>query len=109
MGSLSSAKNVMRVARALGAQAGKSRTAGAFLSGARATLASFSHIFHILWLEVTGFVFLVLGVIGAAAGVQEYHRAGQSNPNKIAAAAVFAVLFAYFGISSFWRARKKRA
>ena len=91
-------------------QAGRSRVAGALLSGAKASAVSFGRAFHVLWLEVTGFIFLSLGVIGGIAGVHEYLKAGSApvNPNKVWAAAIFAVLFAYFGISSFWRARKKR-
>ena len=85
--------------------------AGALLSGFRATAASAGKVLHVLWLEVTGFIFLCLGLIGAAAGLREYHKygLGSGNPNKIWAAGVFAVLFAYFGITSFWRARRKRA
>jgi len=110
MGSLSTAKNIARVVRVVGEQAGRNRVLGAVLSGARATLSSFAHVLHILWLEVTGFIFLILGMMGAAAGVHEYHRSGVgANMNKIWASGIFAVLFTYFGITSFWRARKKRA
>lgn len=111
MGSLSTAKNIARVVRVVGEQAGRNRVFGAVLSGARATVASFAHVLHILWLEVTGFIFLILGMMGAAAGVHEYHRSviGQANMDKIWASGIFAVLFVYFGISSFWRARRKRA
>jgi len=52
MGSLSTAKNIARVVRAVGEQAGRNRVFGAVLSGARATLSSFAHVLHILWLEV---------------------------------------------------------
>ena len=92
-------------------QAGRNRIVGALFSGARATIASFTHVFHILWLEVTGFIFLSLGFIGAMAGVREYHKSGlaAANMNKVWASGLFAVLFAYFGVTSFWRARKKRA
>jgi hypothetical protein len=63
---------------------------------------------HVLWLEVTGLLFLALAVIGAGAAVREYHRlhAGGS-AGKMWLATVFALLFAYFGVSSFWRSRKK--
>jgi hypothetical protein len=110
MVSLSTVRKIGLAARVAVEQAGRSRIGGALLSGARATAATFGRILHVLWLEVTGFIFLTLGMIGALAGVREYHKfgAGQANPNKIWAAGIFAVLFAYFGITSFWRARKKR-
>ena len=111
MGSLSTAKNIARAVRVVVEQAGRNRVVGALLSGARATITSFAHVLHILWLEVTGFIFLSLGFIGAMAGVREYQRSvlGAANMNKVWASAIFAGLFAYFGITSFWRARKKRA
>ena len=110
MTSLSTARKIGLAARVVAGQAGRSRLGGALWSGARATAASFGRIFHILWLEVTGFIFLSLGIVGALAGVREYHKFGtdQANPNKIWAAGIFAVLFVYFGITSFWRARKSR-
>lgn len=104
------AKKIGLAVRLVTEHAGRNRMTGALLSGARATAASFGRVFHILWLEVTGFIFLSLGMIGAAAGVHEYHKSGVGpvNMNKIWAAGVFTVLFAYFGITSFWRARRKR-
>jgi hypothetical protein len=74
-------------------------------------VASVGKVLHVLWLEVTGFIFLCLGLMGAGAGVHEYRKygLGSGDPNKIWAAGIFTLLFAYFGISSFWRARRKRA
>jgi len=37
-----------------------------WLSGARATARSFGRVAHQLWLEVTGFTFFVLAVIGGS-------------------------------------------
>ena len=110
MGSVSAAKKFALAGKVLVEQAGRSRLGGALLSGARASAASFAKAFHVLWLEVTGFIFLSLGAIGGLAGVREYYKvsADPVNPNKVWAAGIFAILFAYFGISSFWRARKKR-
>jgi hypothetical protein len=68
-----------------------------------------ARVFHVLWLEVTGFIFLILALLAGTAGVREYHKAagGSAETNKLWVAAIFAVLFAYFGITSFWRARKR--
>jgi len=48
--------------------------------------------------------------VGAAAAVREYHRhaAGTASMGKVLLAASFAVLFSYFGVSSFWRSRRRR-
>src|SRR5258705_5219196 len=110
MGSGSTARKVAWAVQAVAGQARRSRVAGALLSGARATAASVGKVLHVLWLEVTGFIFLCLGAIGAAAGAREFYKpeAGAPNFNKVWAAGLFAALFAYFGVSSFWRARKKR-
>ena len=111
MGSVSTAKKLVLAARVVQEQIGRSRVAGALFSGFKATAVSVGNVLHVLWLEVTGFIFLTLGVIGAAAGVREFYKApgGGPNLNKVYAAGLFAALFAYFGITSFWRARKKRA
>jgi hypothetical protein len=64
----------------------------------------------VLWLEVAGLLFLVLALVGGAAAIREYHRhlLGSGSAGKTALAAGFAVVFAYFGVSSFWRSRRKR-
>jgi hypothetical protein len=76
----------------------------------RATASSLSRVLHQLWLEVAGFTFLALSGVGALAVVREYakyqggHTAG---PGRLILAACFTVSFAWFGLSSFWRARRK--
>jgi hypothetical protein len=88
----------------------RSRMASAVLAGVRATTRSFGRVLHQLWLEVTGFMFLAIAAIGAMAGIREYgkyqsgHAAG---PGRLALAACFTVSFAWFGVSSFWRVRRK--
>ena len=63
---------------------------------------------HVLWLEVTGLLFLLLALVGAGAAVREYqHVAGGAGSGKMLLAAFFAVSFTYFGVSSFWRSRKR--
>jgi hypothetical protein len=88
----------------------RSRTGNAVLKGLRATARSFGQVLHQLWLEVTGFTFLAIAAIGAMAGVREYgkyqsgHAAG---PGRLVLAACFTVSFTWFGLSSFWRVKKK--
>ncbi len=95
--------------RVAGRKAGENRWARAFYRGGSSFLGSVGHVIHALWLEVTGFLFLVLAVIGAGATVREYHRyvVGTATRNRVVLAAIFTLLFLYFGIESFWRARRK--
>jgi hypothetical protein len=99
------------IARVASQQAGRSRTLNAILSGAKSTLRSFGHAAHQLWLEVTGTLFLFIGLFGASALVREYmkYRAGQTTANRVAIAACFTLTFTWFGISSFLKARKRKS
>jgi len=106
---LSTVRKASILARVLGQQAGKTRFGAAALSGLRATASSFARILHQLWLEVTGFVFLALALIGGSAVPREYakYQAGNQGPARVLIALCFCLTFAYFGLSSFWRVRRK--
>jgi len=95
--------------RVAGRRGGESRVMRALYSGVSTTLSSVSRVLHVLWLEVTGLLFLVLALVGGGAAVHEYHRyrAGQGAAGKMVLATVFTLMFAYFGVSSFWRSKKK--
>jgi hypothetical protein len=97
------------VLRVAGRKTGENRWARAFYRGGSAFVGSVGHVAHSLWLEVTGFLFLVLGVIGGGATVRQYRRyaAGTTSAGKVAVAAVFTLLFLYFGMNSFWRSSRK--
>jgi hypothetical protein len=97
------------VARIAGQQAGRSRTFKAIMSATRATARSFGRVLHELWLEVTGVLFLVMSLSLGGAAVKEYEKyhAGQVGPGRAAAAGFFALTFAWFGLSSFWRVRRR--
>lgn len=81
----------------------------ALYAAGRVTTKAVGRVAHVLWLEVTGFFFLFLAVVGGAAAVREYHRmaAHSATPSKMYLAIGFAVMFAYFGVSSFLKARRK--
>jgi len=88
----------------------RSRTGRAFLAGFRATAHSFGGILHQLWLEVAGFTFLAMAGVGAMAGVREYgkYQSGHATgPGRLLLAVCFTVSFAWFGLSSFWRVKRK--
>src|SRR6267154_4446150 len=104
-------KLIYRVAAKLaGNMVKRSRTGQALLAGLRATARSFGRMLHQLWLEVTGFTFLAIAGIGALAGMREYgkyqsgHAAG---PGRLVLAVCFTVSFIWFGLSSFWRVKKR--
>jgi len=110
MANVSTARKLSIAARIAGQQVKRSRTYGALLSGARATLGHFGAVLHQLWLEITGFVFLVFAVVGGVALFKEYaaYQAGRATPGRVVAAAGFSLMFAWFGTTSFWKARRKR-
>jgi len=63
---------------------------------------------HALWLEVTGFLFLVIGIFLSFAAWREYQAwAPGGSPWRVLLATAFAAMFHYFGASSIWRARKR--
>jgi hypothetical protein len=95
--------------RVAGRKAGENRWARAFYRGGSSFLGSVGHVIHALWLEVTGFLFLVLAVIGGGATLREYHRylAGTAPRGRVFLGVLFTLLFLYFGLESFLRARRK--
>jgi len=98
------------VARVAGQQAGRNRTVSAFAKAARATARSFGNVLHELWLEMVGVLFLVMAVSLTSASVKEYskYHAGHAGAARFAVTVCFAATFAWFGVSSFWRVRKKK-
>jgi hypothetical protein len=73
------------------------------------TARSFGHVLHLLWLEVTGAVFLAMAGMGGIMLAREYvkYEAGKTTAGRVAVAICFTVTFAWFGVSSFWRVRQK--
>jgi hypothetical protein len=96
--------------RIAGRKSGENRWVRAFYKAGTVTFRSIRHVLQVLWLEVTGLLFLVLAMVGGGAAVRQYHRyrAGTSGVGKIVLAAAFALIFAYFGASSFWRSRRRK-
>lgn len=97
-------------ARVAGQHAGRSRTFNALLGAARATARSFGNVLHQLWLEMVGVLFLVMAMSLTSASIKEYskYHAGHAGVGRFAITVAFAVTFAWFGVTSFWRVRKKR-
>jgi len=85
------------------------------LSAARAGLAGFAKpvrsALRILFLEVSGVVFLCFSLTVAAAFFHEYHKytMHEEGWGRVALAGSVGAMFLYFGVTSFWRARRKRS
>jgi hypothetical protein len=106
MSPLSTGRKLGIAARVAGRQVRKTRTFGAVMQAGRMTAARWGRVLGQLWLEVTGFVFLALAAIGGLAFWREWARHG--GRGRLVLAAVFAILFGWFGVSSFWRVGKQR-
>jgi len=109
MVNLATSRKLSLLAKLALRQAQQTRTWGAVLRAGSITATHVGRVLHQLWLEVTGFVFLVLAAIGSVALFREYaqYQGGKANPSRVVVAICFTVMFAWFGISSFWRTRKK--
>ncbi len=89
--------------------AGENRLLRALGSAAVATARSCERALHQLWLEVMGAVFLGMAGIGLIAIGRTYtkYSAGRGTAGGIVVAVCFTLTFAWFGLSSFWRVRKR--
>ena len=109
MATLSTARKLSILAQVVRRQVRGYRAVGAIGQAARATAASLGRVLHQLWLEVTGAVFLFIALVGGLAASREYARyeAGKTGPGRVVLAICFCATFAYFGLSSFWRVKRK--
>jgi hypothetical protein len=82
-----------------------------FQSGAAAFTKTVAGALRVLFLEVSGFVFICFTVIIVSAFIREYRQYAthQVGPGRVMLAGVVGAMFLYFGLSSFWRARRKRS
>lgn len=80
------------------------------MAGGGALVRASAKAAHLLWLEVTGFFFLCFAIIGSFATIREYraYTAGKPVGGKVAIGICFSLMFVYFGLSSFFRARSRR-
>jgi formate/nitrite transporter FocA (FNT family) len=94
------------VAHVAGRMARQSRLVQAVSFAARTTWRNLRRVLGMLWLEITGLFFIAFAVVFASNAWREYHRHGKAS-GKLLAAVCFSVLFGWFGVTSFWRARRK--
>lgn len=85
----------------------RSRTVNALGAAAKVTLSSAARVGHLLWLEITGLFFIAFAMIGGFAAWYEYSK-HKTLSGRLVAALCFMVVFAWFGVSSFYRARHRQ-
>ena len=109
MTKVSTAQKLGVVARVASRQAGRSRVIRAAGQAATATGRAFGRVLHQLWLEVVGVIFLIMALSFGGATVKDYGKfhAGQAGLGRVAIAVCATVTFAWFGISSFVRVKRK--
>ncbi len=80
-------------------------------SGASVFLATVMSTLHVLFLEVSGLIFLSFTVMIVSAFVREYRKYAlhQVGPERVILAGAISAMFLYFGLTSFSRARRKRS
>jgi hypothetical protein len=105
----STLKTVGVAARILRQRVERSRTLSTITKAVVATARSFGHVLHQLWLEVIGAVFLAMAGFGGikVAGEVVKYQAGRATAGRVAIAVCFTATFAWFGVTSFWRVRRK--
>jgi hypothetical protein len=106
----SGANKFRAVSRVLGRRAGESRWSRATYSAGRSFFGTVRYVVHVLFHQVTGFFFLLFGLVVGLACYREYsaYAAGKLGPWRAILAGVLALLFLYFAISNFARAGRKR-
>jgi len=82
-----------------------------FQSGAAAFMGTVGATLRVLFLEVSGFIFISFTVIIVSAFLREYRKYAthQVGLDRVVLAGAIGAMFLYFGLSSFWRARRKRS
>jgi hypothetical protein len=89
--------------------AGRNRFVRAAVSAGQSTASRLAHIGHMLFLEVTGLLFLTLALACGSDAFRDYHRftLGEITGDRYKLATGFALLFGWFGVSSFLKAKRK--
>jgi hypothetical protein len=81
-----------------------------FQSGATAFLGTVMGTLHVLFLEVSGLIFICFSITVVGAFFREYRKYAlhQVGLERVVLAGAIGSMFLYFGLNSFWRARRKR-
>ena len=85
------------------------------LRGLQAGVSGFAgplrNVLRVLFLEVSGFVFLIISLAMAVTFIRECKRFAmhETGVGRVILAGAVSAMFLYFGVSSFWRARRRQA
>ncbi len=106
---ISTAQKIFVAGRVAAQQMGRSRLLRVGWSALAASLGSVGRVLQLLWLQITGVFFVAFAVIGGLAFFREYRAwtADKVGPERALLALMFSLMFAYFGVSSFWRASRR--
>ncbi len=98
------------VTRVAARGAGRSRMLHAGCDAARNAGRTFARIGHLLWLQLTGLFFLLfaLGFIGRMPRAYNNYHSGRESAGHLGLLVALTLLFAWFGLTSFWRARRRQ-
>jgi len=68
-------------------------------------------VLHVLFLEVSGLIFLFISLGVISAFLREYRKYAmhETGVERVIVTAAVGAMFFYFGVSSFWRARRRRS
>jgi hypothetical protein len=88
--------------------ASNSRLVRAGISGGATVLRSFLRVAHILWLQITGVLFCFFAVGFASRLPRAYSDHIARKPgHHFELLIALTLMFAWFGVSSFWRASRR--
>jgi len=95
--------------RMAGRRAGSSRMLRAGSTAVKTTLATWTRVLHLLWLQITGvlFCFFALGFATRLPRVYRECASGKTPNSHLVLLVCFTMLFGWFGVSSLWRASRK--
>jgi hypothetical protein len=85
----------------------KDRLLGAIFAGGKTMLVSFARTFYVLWLQVTGLIFVLFAVTGSSALIRQYRADHFADRHRFWLTVAFTVVCAWFGLVSFFRAKRK--
>lgn len=104
MPEISTAKSPVQRAKA---PVKKDRLLGAIFAGGKTMLVSFARTFYVLWLQVTGLMFVLFTITGGSALIRQYRADHFADRHRFWLTVAFTVVCAWFGLVSFFRARRK--
>ena len=108
MAAVSRTRKLAIASRIIGQAAGRHPYFRAGWAGVRAVGQAIGRAVRQLWLEITGFFFLIFAVLGGFAVYREYPalESGEGFA-RLAITLLFTLIFLWFGLTSLWRARRK--